>query len=80
MTRIGWPVVVLAAIAVAGFVAIFALIPDNEPAGRSGMLGFISLAGNAVVVWFTSQRTNELRDQVADLRRKLGGTPAEGSR
>ena len=70
-TKITWPIVALVALGVGAFVGIFALIPDDEPTGRSALLALLVLGGNAVVVVFQQRNTSGMREELAAARSQL---------
>jgi hypothetical protein len=68
-----WPMVALAGLVLAFLVGIFALIPDDEPAGRTALLGAITAASAAVTTWVTTRRVGEVREQVEAVKRDVDG-------
>ncbi len=73
MNRIGWPIVALVGIGIGGFLGIFALIPDDEPTGRSSLLALITVTVGAVTTWVTTRSAKELKSDVAEVKKIVNG-------
>lgn len=71
MDRITWPAVVLVAMGLGAFVGIFALIPDDEPASRTALLGVITVGVGAVTTWVTTKAAREIKGQVQQLQQSV---------
>lgn len=49
IVRITWPLVTLFAILAVFFIGVFALIPRDQPEGRTALLGLLTTSASAVV-------------------------------
>jgi hypothetical protein len=65
-------VVVLVLIGVAGFVGIFALIPDDEPESRSALLSVITVTASGILAWVVNRKVNAVQDDVSAVGREVG--------
>lgn len=68
-----WAYVVAGLIAAVTFLGGIALVPDDEPALRSALLGVLTLAGTAAVGKFLGARIEGVRDDVTDVHAQVNG-------
>lgn len=77
---ITWPMCALIG-ELGGFIlAVLYVIPPDDAQSRSTLLGILVTASGAATAWFMRQKTNELRegvadvkDEVADVKEKVNG-------
>jgi hypothetical protein len=71
--RVTWPMVAMLGLVLAFLVGIFALIPDGEPAGRTALLGVITVAASALTTFVTSRNVARVAEKVDEVDKKVNG-------
>ena len=70
---ITWPLVALVAELGAFIVGVMYVIPTDDAQSRSTLLGVLVTASGAACAWFTREKTDQLRQGVASVERKVNG-------
>lgn len=77
---ISWPFVALAGLGGGFFLGLYALIPSDQPEGRTALLGIVTLAGNAVVGAVAHRINSKVKTvdtKLADVQDKVNGRMSE---
>ncbi len=69
--KFSWQLVAFAALGVAGFLGLFAIIPEDEAQLRSTLLGLLVTTVGALVAFFVNRNVGALRNDVQEVKQEV---------